>query len=412
MNHLLLYGESVRPARLMTFEQFGTEPELPVVAPEDFAHFMAIITAICESHLTPAELRSIGLVSHGMITESWFSDLKDKAQRGVLKVKSDAGRLLTAVAQKAKDVLEFLKSLAKQIGDAVMGALKSTVTKVKGKLVPKQELIGLYSAYMASRGKRLVDDIGGTGRVVAFVFTELPGKIVSALVATLRRVFGEGRNEGFDHFCDGFLVTEDNSAQEEQKSFLQKLGDRVAALPPFSWLPKVEGLMKQGLGVVRDFFARFLDWVDTPEEYSKKLRLKKNPFTKGLRFLFDMLEIYLVYLYNSKVGEKLEAIKKSLQNADNAVMDKLVAQVKSMSLEKVYQAVGITPADIMARVKAIAQKIPYVSSLLSIIEVLGLCLGVYQAVQPLLAKLKPAAGGQQAGNVGQDSGAAGQQAGN
>jgi len=353
---------------------------------DDKLYFVEIFNSIYEFHLTDFEKTLLNEFDYSL-NESWFDDLKDKATKGVLKIKSQAGELLTSVAKKAKDIVDFVKLIATQIRDAVSGLIKNSVSTFKSKIIPKPELLVLITDYMNRKGDNLKKWVDGAGTILKFVLTELPVKLFNKLINFFKNVFSKGTNEGFNYFCNDFLNEGDET---EKKSFLQRLGDKIQSLPPFSWIPKMEDMIKQGLYAVEEFIRKFFIWIDKEDEEkvteAVDLLKETDRFVRGLRFLFDMLEIYVIYKFNEKIGNKLKEFQEAMKKGD---ISTFTHDIKNKTLDEIYGKIGIDPKSVVDKIKGIAQKIPYISDILAILENLALCIGIYQTIQPTLAKINP-----------------------
>lgn len=368
---------------MKTYSEFILIGVFESIDRNDNSNFIEIFNSIYEYHLTKSERTLLNEFNYSL-NESWFSDLKDKSERGVLKIRSQAGELLTQVAQKAKDVLNFVKMIATQIKDAVVNMIKNSVNTFKSKIIPQPELLSLISEYMTKKGDNLKKWLSGAGELIKFVMVDLPVKLFNKLINFLKGVFSKGSNEGFNYFCNDFL----NEGNEvEEKSFLQKLGDKIASFPPFSWIPKMEEMVKYGLYKVKQFIEKFFVWIDKDDAVTEAIDLfrDKSKFTRGIAFLFDLLEIYIIYKFNEKIGNKIEAFKKSLKDGD---ISQYLEEIKNKPMDEIFQKIGFSPEQIINSVKSIAEKIPYVSDILSILKNLALAIGVYQVIQPTLAKIK------------------------
>lgn len=355
---------------------------------EDRNNFLNIFNSIYEYHLTDFEKTLIDNYNF-RLNESWFSDLKDKAEKGVLKIKSKSGELLTSLAQKAKDILDFVKQLATQIKDAVSNMFNDSLKTIKSKIIPKPELLTLITEYMNKKGDILKKWLEGAGTLIKFVFTELPVKLFNKLINFFKGVFNKGTNEGFDYFCNEFL-NEENDNGAEKKSFLQKLGDKIGSLPPFSWIPKIEEMIKYGLYSIRGFIEKFFVWLDKDDIVTETIDLfrERSKFTRGLAFLFDILEIYIIYVYNEKIGKKLKELQDAIKNGEQSIIQKFKDEIKNVALDEIYTKIGISPQDVINKVLDVVKKIPYISDILAILNNLALCVGIYQTIQPTLAKIK------------------------
>lgn len=101
-----------------------------LVEKADRRNFNIIFTSLYKHHLSINEQIFIE-EKYNIINESWFSDLADKASRGVLKTTTAAGQLMVDLAKKAKEVLNFAKQLATKIGDYVKNQFINLQDKVK-----------------------------------------------------------------------------------------------------------------------------------------------------------------------------------------------------------------------------------------------------------------------------------------
>ena len=358
--------------RLRTYQDFNSP--LPHIAEEDQANFMTILSAMLESHASFEE-KSLLESSFGPVNENWFTDLADKGKRGVLKVKSKAGEMLVDLAKKAKDLLDFAKQLAGQIGQYVKGQFGGMVEKVKNTVLGDNEFISEIGEFLKSKKPaRLSSYVKDTGSLLQYILTgKMIADLVTRLSETFSKVLNTGTNEGISHLEYEFLREADE--QEEKKSFLQRLGEKVMTFPPFSWLPKIEDLMKQGVQALGKIIDKFFTWLTTGKDGPF------NQYSKSFIFLFQTLELYVMYKLAGTIGK----FKDILKNATN--IEELTKSNTDKSLDAMWDAIGINGEQVVSNVKAAVMKIPYVGTVLSVLESLVIAVATYQAVEPIIKPL-------------------------
>lgn len=353
---------------------------------DDKIYFLEIFNSIYEYHLTDFEKSLLEQFDY-VLNESWFDDLKDKATRGVLKAKSEAGELLKSVAAKAKDVLDFVKTIATQIKDAVTEMFKNTVDFVKSKIIPTDDFIELVADYVNKKNdKNLKKYFQSCAELLKFVFVELPVKLFNKLVNFFKNIFSQGTNEGFSFFCNDFLNEADES---EKKSFLQKLSIKIQSIPPFSWMPDMENIINQGITTLRNFIEKFFVWLDSKEEtvteaidLTRKIGdTKFSRFSKSLTFIFDIFEIYVIFKINEKTGKIVE-FQKAMKEGD---ISKFKKEIQDTKLENIYKSLNVDSS--IKGITKITEKIPYVKHIIVILKNLGIGIGIYNIIGDKIKKI-------------------------
>jgi hypothetical protein len=359
---------------LKTYENFSQINILEGIDSNDISNFTMIFNSLYKSHLTINEKILIDS-NYGMINESWFSDLVDKGKRGVLSVKSKAGELLVDLAKKAKDLLDFAKSLAGQIGNYVKTQFLSMEQKIKDKAIKDTEFVGAIVDFI--KDKKLVklsSYIKGTAELLKYIIS---GQIITDLITRLSETFSgvlnQGTNEGLSYLENYFLL---ENSEEEKKSFLQRLGEKIVKYPPFSWIPKIDDLMKQGISKLSQLMDKFFCWLTT----GKAGIISK--FSKSFTFLFQMLELYIFY----KISGGIKKFKEYISKVTG--LDELTNSIQDKTMDEVWKTVGFNGDDIVKGIKDAAMKIPYVGSVLNVLDTLVISVGIYMVVKPTLDELK------------------------
>jgi hypothetical protein len=167
------------------------------------------------------------------------------------------------------------------------------------------------------------------------------------------------------------------------KEFLQRLGEKIMSFPPFSWIPRIEDIMKKGISYVGQMIDKFFGWLEekTNEAIDLKKSFSSSKFGNAFNFLFQILELYVHY----KVIGKIEKFKEILKKASG--LEELTNQIKDKSLSEVWTTCGLNPDEITNNFKSAIKKIPYVGDILSVIDSLVTAVGIYLAVEPTLKKL-------------------------
>jgi hypothetical protein len=358
--------------RIRTYGEFHTD--LPIVAAEDRTNFMTILGAMVESHASVDE-RMMLESCFGPVNESWFSDLADKGKRGVLKVKSKAGELLVDLAKKAKDLLDFAKQLAGQIGEYVKAQFNGFAGKIKNFVLKDNEFAKEIVEFLKNKKPvKLTTYLKDTGDLLKYILTgQMITDLVTRLSETFSNVLNTGTNEGVGHLEYEFLCEAEE--QEEKKSFLQRMGEKVMSFPPFNWIPKIEEMMKKGISGLSKIIDRFFTWLTTGTDGPF------NKFTKSFIFLFQILEIYVLY----KLSGGIKKFKEVLGEATG--LEELATQLKDKTLDAVWDLTGINGEQVISSVKAAIQKIPYVGTVLSVLESLVIAVATYQAIEPSVKTL-------------------------
>jgi hypothetical protein len=173
---------------------------------------------------------------------------------------------------------------------------------------------------------------------------------------------------------DEFLFEAEET--EEKKSFLQRLGEKVMSFPPFSWIPKIEDLMRKGISAVGKIIDRFFSWITTGKD-----SILGSKFVKGINFIFQVLELFIHY----KIAGKIDKFKELLSKASG--LEELTNQLKDTTMTEIWSKCGISPDEITNKVKEAIKKIPYVGDVLSILDSLVMSIGIYLSVEPILKKI-------------------------
>lgn len=360
---------------LKTYENFSDINILEGIDNNDISNFTMIFNSLYENHLTINEKILIDS-NYGMINESWFSDLADKGKRGVLAVKSKAGELLVDLAKKAKDVLDFAKSLAGQIGNYVKTQFLSMEQKIKEHALKDSGFIEPLIEFIQKKKLiKLKTYITVTSELLKYIVS---GQIITDLVTRLSEIFSNvlnlGTNEGLIYLDDNFLL--ENNVEEEKKSFLQRLGEKIMTYPPFNWIPKIEDLMKQGISKLSQLMDKFFCWLTTGKSDTM------SKFTKSFYFIFQILELYIFY----KVLGSVDKFKEYISKATG--LDELTNSIKDKSMDEVWNTAGFNGDDIVKGIKSAVMKIPYVGSILNVLDTLVISVGIYMVVKPTLDELK------------------------
>jgi hypothetical protein len=359
--------------RIKTYDQFHYD--LTITESKDAKNFNLIFVSLYNHHLSINEKKIIES-DFGIINESWFSDLVDKGKRGVLSVKSAAGQILVDLAKKAKDILDFAKQLANKIGEYVKEQFSSLSSKVKNYAMKDNEFSSILLEFIESKKlTKLKSAITSTAELLKYIAS---GQIISDLTTRLSECFSKalnlGTNEGFYTIDDRFLFEAEE--QEEKKSFLQRLGEKIMTFPPFSWIPKIEEMMKKGISFLSKTIDRFFSWLLTGKD-----SLIGSRFVKSFNFLFQILQLYVYY----KIIGQIEKFKDFLNQGSG--LEDLSDKIQDKSLDAVWNAVGINSEEIVSNVKNAVKKIPFVGDILSVLDSLVIAIGTYLAVEPTLKKL-------------------------
>jgi hypothetical protein len=196
--------------------------------------------------------------------------------------------------------------------------------------------------------------------------------LVTRLSETFANVLNTGTNEGVGHLEYEFLR---EAEEQEKKSFLQRMGEKIMSFPPFNWIPKIEEMMKKGISGLSKIIDRFFTWLTTGTDGPF------NKFTKSFIFLFQILEIYVLY----KLSGGIKKFKEVLGEATG--LEELATQLKDKTLDAVWDLTGINGEQVISSVKAAIQKIPYVGTVLSVLESLVIAVATYQAIEPSVKTL-------------------------
>lgn len=340
---------------------------------EDRNNFNLIFNSLYKYHLNLNEKNIIKL-DYGLITESWFDDLVDKGKRGVLKIKSEAGQLLVDLATKAKEILDFAKQLANKIGQYIKEQFNGLLNIVKNKALKDVPFLEVLTDFLNKKKQiKLKSYINNVGSLIQYIIS---GKFITDLIDRLSVLFSKvlnlGTNEGLYNMGNDFLF-EEADENNEKKSFLQRLGDKIKSFPPFNFIPKIEELMKKGISFLSGIIDKFFIWLENKKMFST--------FSKGLSFLFQILEIYIHF----KVVGKIEKFKELLNKSSG--LEDLTKMIQDKSLDQIWDIIGINGEEIVNKVKNSIKKIPYVGDFLSILDTLVIAIGSYLAIKPTLDKL-------------------------
>ena len=354
---------------IKTYENFNSNHQ------DDRRNFMIIFNSLYESHLSVNE-KMIIESEFGLINESWFSNLVDKAKEGALKVKNSAQEILSDLAKKAKDILDFAKQLAGKIGDYVKEQFSSLKDKIKNYAMKDSGFAEIILEFLEKKkDSKLKNYLNITTDLIKYI---LSGKMITDLIDRLSECFSKllnmGTNEGIQNIEYEFL-RESEEEGEEKKSFLQRLGEKLMSLPPFSWIPKIDEMMKKGITAISKLVDRFFAWITTGKD-----SIIGSKFGKSFIFLFQILELYVHY----KIVGKIEKYKDMLMKANG--LEEISNQIKDQSLDQLWDKIGINGEEVVSNVKKAVMKIPYVGRILSILDTLVLSVGIYLAIEPTLKK--------------------------
>ena len=368
-----------------------------LVEKADRRNFNIILTSLYRNHLSINEQMLIK-EEYGMINESWFSDLADKAGREVLKVTTAEGQILVDLAKKAKEVLDFAKQLAFKISDYLKKTFPNFTSKIKNKVLSDNDFIKSLTEFLDKKDPTSLKR--GLQSVVTLVKYITSGnfyiKLTERITDSFSKILSFDRNEGVN-----YIFEQENN--EEKKSFLEKLGEMIMKLPPFSWIPKIEELLKKGIFFVAKLVDRFFLWIQYGEEIKLNedidlTRTKKNygsfkrGYGRGIYFLFQILEIYVFYKINGKVGWAKKLLDPSKQfskdDGDNMSDTEVWSnEIKNKKMEDIWNYVGLNPADVISNTKNIIKSIPFIGDFITIIDMLFVGIGIYLALEPTLKKL-------------------------
>lgn len=356
---------------LKSYREFALD--FPIIESKDLCNFNLIFNSLYDHHLSVNEKILIE-ENFGLINESWFSDLVDKGKRGVLAVKTAAGEVLVDMAKKAKDVLDFAKQLANKIGEYVKGQFSSLSDKVKSYAMRDSGFAESLIQFIERKKKvKLKTYIIVITEILKYIIS---GQMITDLITRLSECFSKvlnlGTNEGIYNMDSEFLFEAEET--EEKKSFLQRLGEKIMNFPPFSWIPKIEEMMKKGISSLFKLIDKFFGWLTTGRDVGSK-------FEKGFYFLFQILELYVYY----KVIGKIEKFKEFLNKASG--LEELTDQLKDKTLDQVWDTVGFNGEEVVNNVKNAIKKIPYVGDILSVLDSLVVAVGTYLAVEPAIKKV-------------------------
>lgn len=368
---------------LKTYTEYNSN--FLIIESEDVENFNLIFSSLYNNHLSINE-RLLIETNYGLVNESWFSDLVEKGKKGVLSIKTAAGELLSDLAQIAKDVLDFAKQLAQKIGDYVKEQFSSLKDKVKNHAMKDSGFGGIILEFLEKKkDSKLKTYISDTTELIKYIFS---GGMINDLISRLSEVFSKvlnlGTNEGLNYLESDFLKEElfgfgkkkSDDEGDDKKSFLQRLGEKMMSFPPFSWIPKIEEMMKKGISAIGKLVDRFFAWLTTGKD-----NILGSKFTKSFIFLFQMLELYIHYKIIGEVKKFKDFLNKS------SGLEQLTNEIKDKSLDQIWDTIGINGEEVVSNIKNAAKKIPYVGTILSILDSLVISIGTYLAVEPTLKKL-------------------------
>ena len=388
VKHILDTGKKNKTMKhLKTFEsfsQFKFDNIFESIQIQDRENYILIFNSLYNSHLTINE-KIIIESQYGLINENWFGDLVDKGKRKVLKVATEAGNMLVDLAQKAKDVLDFGKMLANKIGEYIKSQFNTLLDKVKNYALKDTGFVQPLIEFIEKKKQnKLKQSVGQIGKLITYIISgKFITDIINKLTGIFTKVLNMGTNEGLSYLENEFLL-EDNG--EDEKSFLQRLGEKIMSFPPFSWIPKIHDLLKKGISFIADLVDRFFSWVQG-KEFGGSIQEKydgsyvKSDFSASFGFLFQILELYIYY----KTIGKIEEYKKKLDKAVG--FSELTDSIKDKSMDQVWSTIGINGEEIASGIINAAKKVPYVGTILSILDMLVIALGSYLAIKPSIEKI-------------------------
>jgi hypothetical protein len=386
---------------IKTFESFSQFDIFESISIQDRGNYILIFDSLYNNHLTINEKLMIEN-QYGIINESWFDELVDKGKRKVLKVFSDAGNLLVDLAQKAKDVLDFAKQLATRITDYLKSSFPNITEKIKSKVLSNNEFLKSLTEFLDKKNSNSLKR--GLKSLVDLSKYILGGRFFEQMVTRISECFSKvlnsGTNEGMCYLEIEFL--NENTDDVEKKSFLQKLGEAIMKMPPFSWIPRMEELIKKGISWVAKLIDRFFRWI----QYGDAIKMnevinlsrpekvygsfKKGLYGRGIYYIFQILELYVFYEINGRVGflkKVLSFNKVEKDDGDFMGVGAWSNEVKDKAMEVVFKYVGMNPLDAISKAKNAVKSIPYVGDFITILDMLFVGLGVYLAVEPTIKKL-------------------------
>ena len=355
-------------------ESFSNFSKSEISIPYEDPNFWIIYESLIFNQLSYQE--KIKLSYDFLINETWFSDLKDKAVRGVLKISTAAGEVLTDLAKKAKDILDFAKQLANQIGEYVKSQFTNLSGKVKTYALKDSKFAQILLDFINKKKDiKLRSYVESVSELLKYIIS---GKMITDLITRLSVSFSEAlsqkRNEGL-FSSDHELILEAEET-EEKKSFLQRLGEKIMAMEPFTWIPKIEEMLKKGISSLGKLVDKFFSWLTTG-----KTSIIGSRFVKGLKFLFDILELYVTFKISGQANKFADMLKKASNIGD------VLNQAKDSSFEEILSNVGLSKDEIVSTFKSAIKKIPFVGDIISILDFLVMGVGLYLAIEPTLKKI-------------------------
>lgn len=363
---------------IKSYEFFNKEKNTFEILLEDKSNFNIIFNTMYNYHLSINE-KMIIENEYGLITEEFdisFSKLADKAKRGVLKVQTAAQKIIVDLAAKAKDVLDWAKQLAKTIGDYAKTQFTKLLEGCKNKVLAEAPFIDILLKFInAKHDKFLKQYITKINNLVKYI---IGGQMFTDLFNKLSKLFSSilqgGNNEGLYNMENDFLFESDG---EEKKSFLERIGEKLKTYPPFSWIPKLDEFVTKGITYVGGLVDKFFGWLQS-DNISEAIDLTRGKrefgesyFGKGIMFLFQILELFIIYKIKGKIDSTL------------GITD-FVNSVKDSSILDVWNAIGINPKEL---IKSSISQIPYIGQIQTLIDYISTGLGVYLAIKPTFDKL-------------------------
>ncbi len=286
--------------------------------------------------------------------ESIWTRIKNTA----IKTTTAAGDMLVNIANKAKDLLDFAKQIASQIGNYVKTQFWKIIENVKIHILKDNKGVKAITDYIKTRkgeainnegvnlGKskdRTIKAINQIKYLLQYIKNDFIKDLTNKLVELFNNVF---KSEKLD----------ENILYEDKESFLQKISNKIMSMEPFSWIPNPTVLLTKSIFAIRDLFVKFFVYVSNKNG---------KGISYGLDFLFSMFHAYL------KV--KLNDVVASVEDF-----------TKNFSLSKLLDEV--TPTEVTGfidNIKNGIKNIPYVGDLIGIMNNLAAVLSMYYVYQDL-----------------------------
>jgi hypothetical protein len=312
--------------------------------------------------------------------ESWFSKLYDKASRGVLKLRTEAEKLIDDLVEKTKDVFKFSQNLVNTITSYIK---KFIFSKIKGYAFKDEPFLEHLFEYLDNKKDNVLKrSIKSVFNLLKYLsgkfFIDFGERLVSLISSTLKK---KEVVESLDY--SNYLINENENAEgPTKKTFLERLIDKIMKNPPFSFIPKIGDLVNKGIDFIMDILDRFFSWVqgkkfggDVNEKYTGDY--PRSDFVSGISFLLDIGKLYTIFITKKYVG-KFDDVKK---------IDAKIEEYKSKPASSIFQALGFSPADLIKKVKDLSKNIPIAGQIVSILDYLIKAIGVYIAAEPIIKKL-------------------------